>query len=614
MIGLSLSGERGVDCCGLAWTPFLLHGRLVSQLTPRPPSSCLCVRPMSTTSLLQTSVRKKYLLLVAAAVGASLVWLLLYEARSSSASLSIGGSTQNWGFLLPTLAEFATNTNGARSGDAQDAAKDWNDPELPATPDIVSRRFAWTRKTYSAMDSTQINRLMSVPRVCVAQDSKSHNRHCFDEALVTNALSAPICLMDHIHIRSTFLYDGYAVSLVEVSNELFDRRNMIVFCPSGDQPLVKGVILANWVRKSFRVTHMNAFIKCPVRDGSSLNAQGLLFVNYHGDCTFSAASIASSFSNPKSTSLVMLTTPAHPSFQDAFPSLPARGNSFLQLPQVQSATKGISPPYQYSTCVMGGVLDTDAPFLTSWLWHLRHKMRVGHIVLYIVPEHFHFDSPNINATLVKEYLDDGFLTLVPWTSRYLNGLQTFYRSQHLAYNDYLYRFRGLCHWTLFADADDFFVNWHHDHQLAPFISEYIQQDPSIEIILLPWPLLLPQCQNVSGYGPPFDSNYILNHLQFGQLGHGHTKQLVATHNRGEVSIHSSPGKTLEPNKPGVAVYHVRAGPYPGIRFLSATKESCEVFELEGFNMEARKTLRKGGPTYVKKPRPPPSTKSSTNTT
>jgi len=562
--------------------------------------------------------QKKSLFLFAAAVAVSLIWLLVYETRSSSASVSIGNPAQNWTFLSPIPGEVVTPAPVAGAGDAQEDVDDWKDPEQPATPDIVSRRYAWTRNTYSALNSTQMNRMMAVERVCVTQNGNANKNLCFDETLVTDALAAPICLMDHIHIRSTFIHGGYAVSLVEVSNVLFDLRHKIVFCPSGGQPLMNAVILAGWVRSQFPATHTNGFMKCPASDASVLNAQGLIFVNYHGNCSFSAPTMASSFSKPKSTGLVMLKTPIHRSFQDHFPSLPTRGNSFLQLRAAQNVAKDIKyPPYQYSTCVMAGVMDTDAPFLTAWLWHLRNKARVGHVVLYIAPESFHLDSPNINATLVKEYLEEGFLNLVPWTSRYLNGPQTFYRSQQLAYNDYLYRFRGLCHWTLFADADDFFVNWHNDHQLAPFVSEYVRQDPSLVVILLPWPLLLPECQNLSGHGPPFDSNYILNSLQFGNLNHVHHKQIVDTHALGEVSIHDSPARTIEPNKPGVAIYHVRAGPYPGLRFSRATKESCEAFALEGFDMAARKTLVRGGPNYAKKPPPPASPTSPpspTNTT
>ena len=285
--------------------------------------------------------------------------------------------------------------------------------------------------------------------------------------------------------------------------------------------------------------------------------------------------------------MMLIPTPISRSFQQVWPNVPLRGNAFLP----NGATAKPHIPYQYSTCAMAGVIDTEAPFLTAWLWHMRNKVQVEHVVMYIAPESFHLDSPHIDAQLLKSYLEDGFLTLVPWASRFVNLKQIYYRSQQLAYSDYAFRFRGLCHWTLFADVDDFFVNWRDDHQLAPFISRTLNSSSSADVIRLYWPVFFPQCQGISGHGPPFDSDFLLSNITHGAISidHSPTKQIVATRNKQEIHIHTTAGAQSFPNELGVAMYHIRAGPHAGFKLANFSKEECDPYILKDFDLEKRKT-------------------------
>jgi len=541
-----------------------------------------------TTTLLQALNSYKGVLITTLLLSAAVIWVLaIQQSQLTSSSVSLGPTSQVWNML--EAQTLLSGSNSFSSGDSDARARAlWADPKVASSMDVVAARYAWTWKTHSLLAVEAFSNHVRTARICLDGPGTGPNRRCLGTALVTTATTMPACLIGHINVRATYLYGGLAISIVEISQALYNARTKSLFCASGAPADVALFGLSHWVRSvAPQISHIAVFVRCPARDFSDPNSFGLLFVNHHGNCSLTAETMSTSYSNPKLTNMVLLTTPVTKSFQQEFPSLPVRGDALLRLPNVKPVP---GAPFQFSTCAMAGVVDTDAPFLTAWLWHLRNKVLVDHVVLYTAPENFFLDSPNINASLMKEYLESGFVTLIPWPSRYIDGQQVFYRSQHTAYNDYLYRFRGLCHWTFFGDADDFFVSWRHDHQVVPVIAETLQQNADYDSITFPWPVFLPECQNVTGLGPPFDSDFILQQIQYGILPSPNTKHVTTTYEKQEAGIHKSPTRREAGplKRAGVAIYHVRAGNFLKRGIADFSETTCAKYYLKDFDLEARK--------------------------
>lgn len=515
--------------------------------------------------------------------------LLFAQTWSSRRSfLPLVPIVADWAFAAPletlhtSQTTQPTQTNGERDV--------WRSPASSAH---LARRYAWIHATRSSLDPRLTLQHLPLRNLCLKPQTASHNSsfnesRCFASALVGPLQTAPACILEHIYIHRTYIYGGEVVSLVDISQTLWKIRPRVFYCPSGVQPIMVQHSVGEWIQNLFKhITHTSAWFRCPASNKE--NEHGIIIVNYNGDCSFNAATMDGLFNTTKifkNTHLLLMPTPISQSFQQAWPDLPVRGNAYLSLPNV---TKPAGMPFQFSTCAMGGVFDSDAPFLSAWLWHLRNQVLVEHVILYIAPEAFHLDTPHINATLLKEYLEDGYLTLVPWASRFINGQQIYYRSQQMAYSDYAFRFRGMCHWTFMADADDFFVNWSHNHQMAPLISSVLKEHPGADAIRINWPLLLPQCHNITGHEPSINSSWALENITHGYLNDPNPKQILAVHDRQEIHIHTTRGKHVSPKQPGLAVYHLRTGPHIGYKLSNYSKSECDRYRLQKFDAEARKT-------------------------
>lgn len=541
-----------------------------------------------THSLMQTLKGYKGVLFLAIAFGAAAIWILwVQQGQFSLSSISLGTDFQIWGASEPKSSDSSANSPNAI--DALAKSNDlWVNPQNSSSPDVVAARYAWLWKTHTKLAVEAFSSYIRVPKICLEGGGADAKPRCFETALVTTMNTVPACFLRHINIRSTYLYNGQAVSIVEMSEALHAVRTKTLFCASGVPASVEFFTVSHWLRDSLpELTHTNVFVRCPARDLSDQNAAGLLLINHHGNCSLSPPLLASSASSGKRTTLVLLTTPVTNSFQQEFPSLPVRGNALLSLPNARSWP---GAPFQFSICAMAGVMDTDAPFLSAWLWHLRNRVLVEHVVLYTAPDNFFLDSPNINAVLLKELLSIGFLTLVPWPSRFIDNVETFYRSQHTAYNDYAFRFRGMCHWTFFADADDFFVDWQNNHRMLPLITEQLKQNPNYDSINMAWPVFLPECQGLSGLGPPFESDSFLQQVRYGILPTPNHKHIAITYDKYDVGIHRTTGrKAAGPLlRAGVAVFHIRAGPFKKRGIFDFSETTCAQYYLKDFDLEARK--------------------------
>ena len=63
---------------------------------------------------------------------------------------------------------------------------------------------------------------------------------------------------------------------------------------------------------------------------------------------------------------------------------------------------------------------------------------------------------DMDHPIVEKALKENFLSIDFWP-RWFNHTEIYHSSQHLAYNDCLYRFQGVYDYVLFSDSDDFFV-------------------------------------------------------------------------------------------------------------------------------------------------------------
>jgi hypothetical protein len=458
--------------------------------------------------------------------------------------------------------------------------------------DIVAARYSYVWKRYQYMDVKEEETRIKTEKLCL--DRKK--RWCWESALLARREALPSCVAESIHVRSTFIYRNQSVSIVEISKAMAATSRRSIFCPNAEPARIKFFTLTAYLNREHRyLTHTLAFIKCWADSEQHPNAQGLIILNYLGNCSWPVPNqpLTLTLSSPthgllRKTSSIFLPTPISRSFMQQFPSLSPKVISQGLLPVPDRLA---SVPFQYTLCALAAVIDTDAPFFNHWLWHVKNRVKVQHITMYYQPDSFHLDSPHINASFVQELIETGFLHLVPWYSHYKEGTQVFYRSQVAAYNDYIYRFRGMCLWTMFADVDDFFVSWKTGHQLVPVIADVLRNNSAITSLRMAWPPLMPRCQKLTGFQAPYNSDF-LSTIRYGTLNFTHLKYVDMGVDKNEVSIHYSQSRnSTSVSAPGVAVYHVRAGHPRLVQRNQYSRANCSKSELKGWDLKARAEYR-----------------------
>lgn len=509
-----------------------------------------------------------------------LVWLLRAPVSPFFAPTSGGGTLSSMG------KEDAINlSNPAALAPEPDVVDVWH-PSLAKdlTGSVVASRYAWATEALVKPNLEMQFRVVPVSKICLNTDKEV----CVSEALAATALGLPHCIMGHLFVRATYIRDENIVSIVEMSNELRNTKS-VLFCRDGSVPQIRDQHLTGWIHAVFpKITHMVATIICPAINTTIDNAMGLVFVNYLGECHLPKNPIPADPKLPallpSHTTIHLYLTPITKSFEQAFPTIPRRSFAYRTQP------KHALIPFQFSTCAMAGVVDTYAPFFTHWLWHAKYRVGFEHVVMYTAPELFQVgkSSAHINTSFVRELIASGFLQLIPWHSHYTNSKEIFYRSQSSSYQDYIYRFRGLCHFTFFADVDDFFVSWPTNHSMEPVLQAAVTQYPDTEVFHFPWPTMLPECQNITGLTGPFDTDSLLPVLNYGfDLVTNH-KQAINSYDLLDVGIHKSVAKITKLYWPGLATYHVRSGDLSKRGLANYSPEACAPFLLKNFTQEERK--------------------------
>ena len=97
----------------------------------------------------------------------------------------------------------------------------------------------------------------------------------------------------------------------------------------------------------------------------------------------------------------------------------------------------------------------------------------------------YFNHPVFRAALKENYLSIDF-----WPE-WFNSTEIFYRSQHLAYNDCLYRFQGAYDYIVFSDADDFFVPVQESKSIKTYLKRWCSGYTAT--CHFPWVQFYPDC-------------------------------------------------------------------------------------------------------------------------
>ena len=107
-----------------------------------------------------------------------------------------------------------------------------------------------------------------------------------------------------------------------------------------------------------------------------------------------------------------------------------------------------------ATLYMGKHSPTSNDMLCQWVIYQR-TIGVDHV--HMIAEDTFMSAGALNKGLFRKHaVKEGYVTVDFWPS-WFNDTERFYFSQHLAYNDCLYRFQGVYDYVLYADYDDFFV-------------------------------------------------------------------------------------------------------------------------------------------------------------
>ena len=106
-----------------------------------------------------------------------------------------------------------------------------------------------------------------------------------------------------------------------------------------------------------------------------------------------------------------------------------------------------------ATLRMGRHPPTANDMLRQWLIYQK-TIGVDHV--HMMAEDTFVSAGGLEQGFIQEAVKEGYMTVDFWP-RWFNETEIYHSSQHLAYNDCLYRFQGVYDYVLYADYDDFFV-------------------------------------------------------------------------------------------------------------------------------------------------------------
>ena len=109
------------------------------------------------------------------------------------------------------------------------------------------------------------------------------------------------------------------------------------------------------------------------------------------------------------------------------------------------------------TCIatvrLGEISPSDDGVLYNWL---RYQKTIGVDHVHMIAEDTFISAGGMENSYIQDAVKENYLSVDFWP-RWFNETEIYHSSQHLAYNDCLYRFMGAYDYVVFADSDDFFV-------------------------------------------------------------------------------------------------------------------------------------------------------------
>ena len=109
------------------------------------------------------------------------------------------------------------------------------------------------------------------------------------------------------------------------------------------------------------------------------------------------------------------------------------------------------------TCIATVRFGEISPTVDGVLYHwLRYQKAIGVDHVHMIAEDTFVSAGGMENSYIQDAVKENYLSIDFWP-RWFNETEIYHSSQHLAYNDCLYRFMGTYDYVVFADSDDFFV-------------------------------------------------------------------------------------------------------------------------------------------------------------
>ena len=143
------------------------------------------------------------------------------------------------------------------------------------------------------------------------------------------------------------------------------------------------------------------------------------------------------------------------------------------------------------TCIATVHFDKNPPSEDGVLYQwLRYQKTVGIDHVHMIAEDTFVSAGGMDNSYIKEAVKENYLSVDFWP-RWFNQTEMFYSSQHLAYNDCLYRFMGVYDYIVFSDSDDFFVPLKTSKSIKTYLKRWCSGN--ISTCKFQWRQFYPDC-------------------------------------------------------------------------------------------------------------------------
>ena len=248
------------------------------------------------------------------------------------------------------------------------------------------------------------------------------------------------------------------------------------------------------------------------------------------------------------------------------------GSAVIQRVEVRSRQNVVVPLFRnfsnsaptVVTCIATVRSGKISPSADGVLYHwLQYQKAIGVDHVHMIAEDTFVSAGGMDNSYIQDAVKENYLSIDFWP-RWFNETEIYHSSQHLAYNDCLYRFMGTYDYVVFADSDDFFVPVKTSKSIKTYLTKWCSGKTAT--CNFKWKQFYPDCgwnpESVGADGNLTAIIYYTNTTKRRESKCGHqTRALV------DVGVHSA--KVLMPNYRGIWVpsyeayfAHLRKGNTP----------------------------------------------------